>query len=88
MNKASNYVIFSSILPILFFINAAIPAFVLGCPARGFIAAVIAVVCVILALFSVIKGVLIELEAAHGGEVWILNCIILALPAFYIVVII
>ncbi|HVO75638.1 MAG TPA: hypothetical protein VMT35_16525 [Ignavibacteriaceae bacterium] len=87
MNKASKYIILSSILPIIFFINAAVPAFVLGCPTRGLIAAVIAVVCVCLALFSAIKGVLSEIEAAQGGEVWILSCIILALPAFYIVVI-
>jgi hypothetical protein len=85
MKKMATYILISSILPLIFFINVSIPVYVLGCQTRGIIAAVIALISVCLALFAAIKGLLTKLESIPESKIWMLNCFILALPAVYIV---
>jgi len=87
VKKSITHIILSSILPLIFFINVLVPVTVLGCYTRGMIAAVIALLSALLALFAAIKGAMIKLKSIEESKIWILSSFILAVPAIYIVII-
>jgi len=51
------------------------------------IAAVIALLSALLALFAALKGAMIKLKSIEESKIWVLSSFILAVPAVYIVII-
>lgn len=80
-----NNVLIPLLVPAAFFMVAATPVELLGCKTRGLIALGIALVGLLAGLGCAIKGLIGRIKAAPDSGRWMITTIILALPAFYIV---
>ena len=72
-------------VPLAFFMVAATPVELLGCRTRGLIAVGIALAGALAGLACGVKGLIGKVKGQPGSGWWVISSLILALPAFYIV---
>jgi branched-subunit amino acid ABC-type transport system permease component len=84
-NKLIFKVLIPLAVPLAFFMVAATPVELLGCRTRGLIAVGIALAGALTGLACAVKGLIDRVKGKPASGWWIISTLILALPAFYIV---
>jgi uncharacterized membrane protein YjfL (UPF0719 family) len=79
------HVLIPLIVPATFFMIVATPVELLGCRTRGLIAVSIALAGALVGLGCAAKGLIGKVKGAPNTGRWMVSALIMALPAFYIV---
>lgn len=74
------YLALPALLPVLFFVNAALPETVLGCTNRGLVALAIALFSGLTALVTAIIALRRQASGNPESTLWIISTLILTLP--------
>ncbi len=86
MQKITKYVTIPALAPAVFFAAASLPVELLGCRNRGFIAALIALSAGVLGIAAAARALMGRVRGESNSSLWMVSALILAIPAFYIVV--
>ena len=76
----------SVIIPLLFLAVATTPVQIFGCRNRGLLAFTLALISLLFALVSTIKGAKNRVKDKSNYLIWLICTVILALPAIYILI--
>ena len=87
MNKKAKHLLMPVIIPLTFTVIALTPIEILGCRLRGLIAVSIALSGALLAITTVLKGLIDRIKEKPDSGWWLATTLILALPAVYIVLV-
>jgi len=80
------YILFPAILPVLFFVVAAMPVEFVGCRLRGLAAALIALTSGFIGIGTGIKALVGKTRGRADAAWWIASTLILAIPLVAVVV--
>jgi len=86
MKKITKHMIIPITVPAIFFILALLPVELLGCRNRGIAAGTVAIVGGILGIVAAVKALMGRVREDKNSSLWMASALILAIPAFFIVI--
>ena len=84
MKKTAKHLIIPSAATVVFFINAFLPVEILGCLARGMIAAIIAIAAGLLGIVAAVRAIIGRVRGEKNSFLWVASALVFAVPALYI----
>ncbi len=88
MNLVVCHIIIPAIVPVLFFINAALPVEVLGCRTRGLVAVILALASAVAALVTTLIGAKLRVQGNKKYTWWLLTTAILVVSPIALLILV